>query len=193
MQLRVYALYNRSNRVLIFMILCYIAEIASMAVFMAQSNADLVVMNEVLPGVGLCTASSIPSSLDDFWYPVMLFEGMLCTLALWAGITHIRELRGLGAGGVIQAFRPGRVIEVFVRDSVFYFVCMSATCSVNVAMWQALGENWFEIPVGFSIVAGVIMGCRLVLRMRESYYRPLGASVGLGDISISNIEFASAR
>ncbi|KAH7922530.1 hypothetical protein BV22DRAFT_1037361 [Leucogyrophana mollusca] len=192
LQLRVYALYNRSNRVLIFTILCYIAEIASTAVFMGRPSTDVVVMNEVLPGVGLCTTSSVPSSFDDFWYPVMLFEGILCALALWAGITHIRELRGLGSEGAIQGFRPGRVIEVFVRDNVFYFVCTSVICSVNVAVWQTLGENWFEIPAGFTFVAEVIMGCRLVLRMRESCYRPLGASVDLEDCSIGTIEFASA-
>ncbi|KAH7919933.1 hypothetical protein BV22DRAFT_1040436 [Leucogyrophana mollusca] len=192
LQLRVYALYNRSNRVLIFMILCYIAEIASMTVFIAQYNANIVVMDEVFPGVGLCTANFVPSSLVDFWYPAMLFEGMLCALALWAGITHIRELQSLGGEGTIQAFRPGRVIEVFVRDSVFYFFCASVISSVGVAMWQTLGETWFEIPEGFTFVSEVIMGCRLVLRMRESYYRPLGASMGSEDIPISNIEFASA-
>ncbi|KAH7922529.1 hypothetical protein BV22DRAFT_1131339 [Leucogyrophana mollusca] len=172
LQMRIYALYKRSNRVLSFTALGYLAEIIAMSTILGIANAHIVAINEPIPGIGICSATNIPASFYRFWLPIIAFEGTLCLLALWVGI------RDLVSGFRAQGINGINVLEVLVKDSVFYFLCLVLACVVNAAMWQTLGEAWLEVPEGFSIAAKVVIGCRLILNLPKTFaQRPLHSRV----------------
>ncbi|KAH7919945.1 hypothetical protein BV22DRAFT_836506 [Leucogyrophana mollusca] len=163
LQMRIYALYQRSNKVLSFTALGYLAEIIAMSTILGIANAHIVAINEPIPGIGICSATNIPASFYRFWLPIIAFEGTLCLLALWVGI------RDLVSGYRAQGINGVNVLEVLVKDSVFYFLCLVLACVVNAAMWQTLGESWLEVPEGFSIAAKVVIGCRLILNLPKMF------------------------
>ncbi|KAH7919935.1 hypothetical protein BV22DRAFT_1050715 [Leucogyrophana mollusca] len=180
LQMRLYALYQRSNKVLSFTVLGYLAEIIAMSTILGIANAHIVdanrrgstAINEPVPGIGICSATNIPASFYRFWLPIIAFEGMLCLLALRIGIGDL--VSGFGVQGISGV----NVVKVLVKDSVFYFLCLVLACVVNAAMWQTLGEAWLEVPEGFSIAAKVVIGCRLILNLPKTFaQRPLHSRV----------------
>lgn len=63
----------------------------------------------------VCIPSNVPAHFYAFWIPMLVSESVLCGLAL------VRGFRAYTPGS--NVFQNGkRIIEILVRDSLFYFV-----------------------------------------------------------------------
>ncbi|KIJ59371.1 hypothetical protein HYDPIDRAFT_118583, partial [Hydnomerulius pinastri MD-312] len=150
LQMRLYILYNNSKKILFLTGGAYIAEIVVMStiVGIVDVNADSV--NEPAPGIFICTNLSAPKIFYSFWLAPLIFELILCLLAIRIGIQRSKD-----------HFRPAlisgtRLVNVIVMGNVMYFVGVLLSCIVNAAMWQNLGSQWLAVSDGFPLAVEVI-------------------------------------
>ena len=134
--MRIYAMYSLNKKVLVCMIILFIASISTSAWIMGTvvtsiNGAHLNVwpsifdLNQVLlakaikiPGGTFCTPGTVPTNFFIFWIPMLAFECLLCGLALFRGFQTFRS-----EGTFYQNGR--HLVGILIRDSILYFlVCV---------------------------------------------------------------------
>ncbi|KAH7920725.1 hypothetical protein BV22DRAFT_1132849 [Leucogyrophana mollusca] len=116
LQMRIYALYKRSRRVLVFMIATFVMEIIAMSTIMIVVDTGVEIVNNLPPDAKICVAEDVPGFFFAWWLPVIVFEGLLCMFALSAGV------RQLVSRTKMEGFRGGRAVDALVKGNVFYFL-----------------------------------------------------------------------
>ncbi|KAK0473745.1 hypothetical protein IW261DRAFT_1503180 [Armillaria novae-zelandiae] len=130
LQMRLYALYLLNKKVLALMVTSFIICSACAAVIMGIVLSSISPALSILPGTSICAPSNIPDYFYAFWIPTIVFESLLCGLALFRGFQTFRS------DGLL--FSSGRqLVSILIRDSVFYFVVMFATYLTNLLVWTA--------------------------------------------------------
>ncbi|KAH7928968.1 hypothetical protein BV22DRAFT_1044206 [Leucogyrophana mollusca] len=163
LQMRIYALYHSSRKVLVFMGVGFLVEVGSSAAILALAKAHAVVSNQLIPGIMFCSAGDMRTFLYAWWIPLVVFEGSLCAMAVWAGVKHFHS-RVQFAG-----FSGERALGVLVKGSTLNFLCFMPAFIVNAVMWRSLPQSWLEIPEGFVLCIKVVVSCRMVLSLRKVF------------------------
>ncbi|KIJ64098.1 hypothetical protein HYDPIDRAFT_28988 [Hydnomerulius pinastri MD-312] len=174
--MRLYVLYNNSKKILFLTGGAYIAEIAVMSTILgiADPNIRIDSINEPAPGIFICADLIVPKVFDSFWLCPLIFESILCLLAIRIGIQRSKDhLKPALISGT-------RLVNAVLMGNVMYFVGVLLSCVVNAAMWQNLGSQWLEVAEGFPQAIEVIAGCRLILHIRGA------ASGGLYNTTITS-------
>lgn len=163
LQMRLFALYNRSRKVLLLMGSAFLVEILAMIAILITANLTSGTSNEPIPGVKICTNEDTSNSFYVFWLPILCFEFLLCSLAVRAGIQRSRdEISYMALSNRVFLF------DVLIKGNVGYFLVIFLVGVVNAVMWGALSPEWVEIPEGFPHGVAVIAGCRLILHIRHA-------------------------
>jgi len=160
LQMRLYALYKLNKKILLLMGGCFTITSAASATIMSRTLSRITVQSHVLPGVPFCVPFGIPGHFYTFWIPLLLFEALMCGLALYRGFRTLRT-----EGSLFQSGR--QLVRILIRDSIFYFLAMFATYFTNLLVWVFARYTLLEIPVGFSVAISCVMANRLVLNVRE--------------------------
>ncbi|KAK6992677.1 hypothetical protein R3P38DRAFT_2569350 [Favolaschia claudopus] len=164
LQMRLYALYFLSKRVLILMASAFILSSASSAVIMGTVLHGIKAHAHPLPTVPttFCAPSNVPSYFFAFWIPIISFESLLCFLALFRGFQTFRT------SGGSTLFQSGRhLVAILIRDSVLYFLVMFATYFTNMLVWASADPSSLEIPIAFSVALSCTLGNRMIFNVRE--------------------------
>ncbi|KAJ7031688.1 hypothetical protein C8F04DRAFT_1109448 [Mycena alexandri] len=160
LQMRLYALYFLNKKVLALMVATFIISSASSAAIMGTVLRGITATAHPLPGTTFCVPFGVPSYFFAFWVPIIVFESLLCGLALFRGFQTFR------ASG--SAFQSGRhLVAILIRDSVLYFLVMFATYFTNMLVWVSASPNLLEIPIAFSVALSCCLGNRMILNVRE--------------------------
>lgn len=149
LQARLYALYQGSRSVLCFMIVGYTCEIVAMSTIMGFADAEArstkyvyvnlllsihahescylfgnIVTNEILEGLYICNVQGpYFYELYIFWLPLLVWDSMLCLLALWHGIRNcISGYRARRMDGV-------HIADVVVKGNAGYFFWYAPSAS----------------------------------------------------------------
>ena len=69
----------------------------------------------IADGTSTCTLISFPDILYAFWIPIIIAEFTFCLFALYSGFKTYRR-----GANMLQSGQ--RIIQIIVRDSVFYFI-----------------------------------------------------------------------
>ncbi|KAF8892133.1 hypothetical protein BD779DRAFT_1468456 [Infundibulicybe gibba] len=148
-----------------YLAIAFIIEILPLCALLFWGNVSWYgVTVEPLPGVHFCTAVNIPRWFPTWWIPVILFDVVLFTLALKFCLDEVKLMRALNTAGSHRK----NLINVMLRDSIlYYFVYVLFSLPIGIS---------YEIMQGFSIAASSMMGCRIVLNLREAVYAPNGGS-----------------
>ncbi|KAJ6468126.1 hypothetical protein C8R47DRAFT_1151922 [Mycena vitilis] len=160
LQMRLYALYFLNKKVLALMVGTFIISTATSAVIMGTVLQKLTARAHPLPGMTFCVPGDVPDWFFTFWIPILMFESLLCGLALYRGFQTFRA-----SGGVFQSGK--HLVAILIRDSVLYFLVMFATYLTNMLVWLSAPPSLLEIPITFSIALSCCLGNRLVLNVRE--------------------------
>lgn len=159
LQVRLYALYFLNKRVLALMATCFVATSVASAVVLATTLSEMKASSHILPGVPVCVPIGVPSHLYAFWIPMIVFESLLCGMALFRGFQGVFGGRAL--------FRSGRhLVDILVKDSIIYFLVVFAAYSTNLIVMLFGNDDIKEIPLGFSVAMSCVMGNRLILNVR---------------------------
>lgn len=169
LQLRVYALYGRSRRMLIFLVCCCTVEIAIMAILVGVTMRKISHLPVVSTPTG-CYYSGIFSLSALFWIPILIFEPILCLLILWkAWGEEIMYRFGLGLrefDGRPKATSTPRMVKLIARDSLMYFLAIFVELLINTIIWAKF-NRYINIVMPWSCALPSIFGSRLLLNMRE--------------------------
>ncbi|KAG1890244.1 hypothetical protein F4604DRAFT_654698 [Suillus subluteus] len=162
LQLRVYALYRRSRKVLIAMAIGFTIEVTVMSICLGIGMAMTTNTNEPIPGIRICAVMKAPPALAYVWLPDIVFGTFLFVLAASIGFK-----RGRFGFDIFRMERKD-LVDALVYGNVHYFFCILVANVVNAGIWQGLGYNWFEAPEGFAAVIEIILGCRMVLDLKSA-------------------------
>ncbi|KAG6333359.1 hypothetical protein ID866_5735 [Astraeus odoratus] len=113
--MRLYALYNRSRRIMLVVVSCYVLEIFAMIAMLVMANLTSGTDNQPTPGLTFCTNVDVSNTFYVFWLPLLAYESLLCFLAIRAGIKWSGE-------GSAQIKSNSRLWDVLVRGNVIYFL-----------------------------------------------------------------------
>jgi hypothetical protein len=152
MQLRIYAMYSRSRRILILLIVCFAVEIGSMSAILALSFRYMTGIPLILPfpaknlnhviffnlslgfqetvlGMRVCLPRTAPFYSYAIWIPLIVFECLLFILALRVGLRHVKQMRTVERRSV-------DMLGILVRDSIFYFLAW-------FSRHRPLSDSWY--------------------------------------------------
>ncbi|KAF8959372.1 hypothetical protein BDZ97DRAFT_1761410 [Flammula alnicola] len=149
MILRVYALYNRSLSILIFLMVLWATQIAMSAVGLHQGFA--VPLPPTLIGCILTGSSPIFPSV---WVTPLATDTSIFALTLWRTRQYLRD------SGVTPT------MHIFIRDGFFYFLAIFVANLMNTLIYFLSPADLKAVGASFSQLITAVMVSRLVLNLR---------------------------
>jgi len=162
---RVWALWDGNRIILGILLFGLAAEMAVMSFILGTTSSRLDTISEVFPGVEfkVCIPLNTPPYFFAFWIPPLAFGTMVLILACYRGLTSVQfGLRDLGK----------TLVAVILRDSVMYFAAIVATDLLCTTVWLQRSDVLFQTVVGPGLAVPSVLGSRLLLNLREVYYKP---------------------
>ncbi|KAG2359083.1 hypothetical protein BDR07DRAFT_1488668 [Suillus spraguei] len=172
---RLYAMYQQSRKILIFLIVTFLATnifnvVVAVMVIMHSSAEEL-----ILSGTYQCEISypeyiALLSSLT--WIVGTVFEVLALCLAVWIAVKHFRELRRHSTGGIM-----GDCFTVLIKMHVFYFTsvvgvsCLQLILNLSPTLLMDKFSLEVQLYSGLLQILEVaqmfVLGPRLILSVRE--------------------------
>ncbi|KAG2087181.1 uncharacterized protein F5147DRAFT_67974 [Suillus discolor] len=182
---RLHAMYQGSRKMLIFLVIIFLAVNIACGVIAAIGIKDTVSEEFILFGTYMCNygyEGDVQLLFPMVWTLNTIWEVLALCLSLWVSIKHFRDLRRLSSsmGSII-----GDCFTVLTRSHVFYFAIF-----VCVSIIQ-LGADSSEMIAGalqvLSVMQTFVLGPRLILSVRQ-YYAELVAESD-AETSMNSIVF----
>ncbi|KDQ53610.1 hypothetical protein JAAARDRAFT_209953 [Jaapia argillacea MUCL 33604] len=174
MQLRIYALYNRSKPVTMFMAVCFLTQIIAMATVLGTASPGLKTLNEPIPQIKSCVVINVPRYYFSYWIFIIVYDAVLLCLSAYQGLRDYARRRAMGKG------TGSSLIGVLLRDSFLYYFVVLVLYIADAITWLR-DPSKLEIPEGLTLAMSVILGSRLVLNLRRAYYAPISEELGGAD------------
>ncbi|KAH7930290.1 hypothetical protein BV22DRAFT_1125024 [Leucogyrophana mollusca] len=160
MQLRIYAMCQRSKRILIVMLVFFVAEIAATIALLVQyqnANPEPATI-ELIPGFYACDGANISINFTTIYYPFLAFESFLLALSLWAAFIDASRMRK-NTG----KWRTSPTTKVLVAYSALYFIAI-AIFTIGTMIVPAAD---IYVHIVFLLATLIILATRFVLDVRE--------------------------
>ncbi|EFI27807.1 hypothetical protein CC1G_14730 [Coprinopsis cinerea okayama7 len=211
---RIWCMYRRSKKILALLVCTFLAQVATSTTIIAldkgSSFHDTLTLS--IGELNLCMFNW-ENSLPWYWaYLVFIiaFDCIIFSLALVEGLRFYRQSRGgarcartgeiVRAPTVAAALRPlfsdGSLLRVLLRDSILFpFLGLIISIFTLLAWIDVLPVQSTSIPlVLLSALASPVLGSRLVLNLRDAYYKPFADEVNSGLWQVEQqIRFSSRR
>ncbi|KAF9472993.1 hypothetical protein BDN70DRAFT_937765 [Pholiota conissans] len=178
---RVSSMYTHDRTILKILVTGFFVEFISVTVIQVVvwyhgrmlTDSDVHVQNPV----GFCGREKFPPWMFIVWLPPVLFEILICTLAVTLGVRYYQEA---GSHGMFPNFpnssRSSSLLFILLRDSIVFPFIFSLSCILNLVSFYLLSTGLrantahaiFLLPV---VLSG-LLGSRLILNLRESFYEP---------------------
>ncbi|KAM5545707.1 hypothetical protein V8D89_000745 [Ganoderma adspersum] len=171
----VYALYQKSRRVRLFLTCCWSVEVAVMAIFIGITFANIKALPVISTSTG-CYYSGIFSISALFWLPALVYEPVLCLMVLWKAWEE-DWLESFWQRGTTALDKDSTSSKLAVAISRLTCETLLGTFRVfielviNTAIWSHY-NRYINIVVPWSGALPSILGSRLFLRMREAILFP---------------------
>ncbi|CAL1715324.1 unnamed protein product [Somion occarium] len=183
---RLYAIYNKSKRVLFFLLTllfaCTISSIAVIAVVALRTRGT----TTPAPGLSQCTIETPYKVLWLFWIPILVYESTGFSMVLYKAYQYLKERRLLRG----TSFHTDSLIAVLYRDSLLYFAGIFALYVTTCVIFSNPDPSISGIMDGPTLVLDAIMGSRVLFNLRsEDRKRENVKSTAVGNIT--TVEFAS--
>ncbi|GLB36977.1 hypothetical protein LshimejAT787_0400280 [Lyophyllum shimeji] len=161
LELRLYAMYESSRKILALFICLTFGEALAMGLVFGIPNPKLIGTNEPFPGNFICAdADPLDGShwVVYYWAAVLVIEGILLILALYKAWQH-RALAG-GSG----------LMQQLTKQSVVYFFTIFWIYVANLILWYINRITLDELGTAFAFVLSSIFANRLLISVRENHY-----------------------
>ncbi|KAG1796014.1 uncharacterized protein HD556DRAFT_1441847 [Suillus plorans] len=192
---RLYAMYQGSRMMLMFLVIIFLAVNIAYGVIAAIALKDAVLEESILSGIYMCGyvfEGDEQLLISMVWMLNAVWEVLVLCLSVWVAIKHFRELRRLGpsTGSTI-----GDCFRVLIQSHVLYFASfVGVSCFLLVHISP---EIWNSDSIGTQILNGTlqillvvqtfVLGPRLILSVRE-YHAKLVEHTGT-ETSMNSIVF----
>ncbi|KAH7904246.1 hypothetical protein BJ138DRAFT_945806 [Hygrophoropsis aurantiaca] len=177
---RVYALFNQSKRVLLFLVFYALqatAEFVMMGFYLnSQTLHEFIVSispayGSVSQNVNIITSAFLHLAQGSTILSVV-FDSVLLFFALWAFVRHALEAKTLNGGWSISV-----LVRTLVADHLVYFVCYLTWVSLSLATNYITDELNVSNTLLDDILSvfnalGVVAGPRVILSLRAVNNKP---------------------
>jgi hypothetical protein len=168
MIIRIYAMYQRSKKILIFLSVVLLTCTIATGIMTGIGNIRASAEDVILSGNRMCLSTGSELNQEIF-VPTLIWEVIALFLAAWIVIKHVRELRQSPTGSIARD-----CFMALMRSHVPYFVGFVAMTCFNLG---TLSPTLDTTTVGSGIYYGIfqiaqfvqmfVLGPRLVLSIRE--------------------------
>lgn len=173
MMTRLHAMYQRSKKMLIFLVVVLLASTITSGVMTAMANIGAVGVEFVLSGYHVCVVEIAPNGANPGYESLIstaIWEILALFLAVWIVIKHFRELRQSPSGSTI-----GDCFTVLTKSHVFYFLVFAVVAcltlgalSPNISYSSSAGASVYNGTMTFAqMLQMFVLGPRLILSVRE--------------------------
>ncbi|KAG1809781.1 uncharacterized protein HD556DRAFT_1522274 [Suillus plorans] len=172
---RLHAMYQRSRKILIFLVVIFLAINTFVGVTVLMSTMHTSGEELILSGTYQCTIgySGDPIVLDSVtWILSIVWEVLTLCLAVWIAVKHFCELRLHATGGII-----GDCFTVLIKTHVVYFAsfvivsCFSLILDFSPTSLTSHNPLEYQTLLGLlqilEVVQMFVLGPRLILDVRE--------------------------
>ncbi|KAG2346162.1 hypothetical protein BDR05DRAFT_1057796 [Suillus weaverae] len=187
MMIRIYAMYQRSQKVLIFLVVVLLASTITSGIITVVAN-----IGASAEDYATCILNKIDIVQIDLGYESLIsttiWEILAFVLAVWIVTKHLRELRQFPTGSTI-----GDCFTALTQSHAFYFAAFAVVACFNLG---SLSRNiMFSSSVGSALYSAIlqiaqvlqmfVLGPRLILSIREFHAKLVARSdEGTGMTSI---------
>ncbi|KAG2044033.1 hypothetical protein BDR03DRAFT_940593 [Suillus americanus] len=173
MMVRIHAMYQRSKKVLIFLVVVLLASTITSGIMTVIANIGAVGEEYILSGYRVCMTAIWPNKANlgyESLIPTTIWEILVLCLAVWIVIKHFRELKQSPIGSTI-----GDCFMALIKSHVFYFLAfVVVTCltlgalSPNITYASSTGASAYNGIMTFAQALQMfVLGPRLILSIRE--------------------------
>ncbi|KAG2753755.1 hypothetical protein P692DRAFT_201223495 [Suillus brevipes Sb2] len=184
MMIRIHAMYQRSKKMLIFLIVVLLACTITSGIIMVMANIGVSAEEFIIDGRPACLFNTTPDQVDLFFeslMPTAIWEILASVLALWIVIKHFRELRNSATGSII-----GDCFTVLTKSHAFYFGAFAIVACLNlgslspyVTYSSTLGTFLYVVVQNNAQTLQMfVLGPRLILSLREYHAKLVARSDG---------------
>ncbi|KAG1798123.1 uncharacterized protein HD556DRAFT_221470 [Suillus plorans] len=172
---RLHAMYQRSRKILIFLIVTFLAvnafgAVAAIMTTMHTSGEELVLFGTYQCAISYTGDLTVLSSA--VWILSVIWEVLVLCLAVWIAVKHFRELRLHSAGGIV-----GDCFTVLMKTHVVYFASFLAVSCFELSMIFSATLSTSQSLLEYQTLSGLsqilevvqmfVLGPRLILGIRE--------------------------
>ncbi|KAF9440705.1 hypothetical protein P691DRAFT_801461 [Macrolepiota fuliginosa MF-IS2] len=170
LQIRLYALYNRSTKLVICVGLLFAMQMSSISVLAGLEVATMLQGKStiIIPGIPFCF-NHVSSTFFAICIPIVSFDLIVLVLVCYKSVQRYRLFPPTS-----QAAQNGKhLVAVLFRDSILYFAVNVAVYLANVLMWQygppelySLITTWCNVVTG-AAASRILVNTRRAVRVRE--------------------------
>ncbi|KAG1848100.1 hypothetical protein DFJ58DRAFT_476216 [Suillus subalutaceus] len=169
MLIRIHAMYGRSKKMLIFLVIVLLASTITSVITTVMSNTGILVEEFVLFGSPICLFEKIGTYQMNLGYESVIstaiWEVLASVLAVRIVIKHFRELRQSSTGSTI-----GDCFMALIKSHAFYFVAF-AVCNLlhpRLTVSKYHGAAFYsDVLQVAQVLQMFVLGPRLILSIRE--------------------------
>ncbi|KAG2338074.1 hypothetical protein BDR05DRAFT_728213 [Suillus weaverae] len=171
---RLHAMYQRSRKVLMFLVVIFVAIRTANAVMAAITMMHISAEEAVLSGTYQCMIGypgDVLLFISIAWILGIAWEVLALCLAVWIAVKHFRELRQHSTRGIIRD-----CFTVLMQTHVSYFaIFLAASCSeiglfsrtLSADPYSLKAQTYFGFTQIFEVAQMFVLGPRLILSVRE--------------------------
>ncbi|KAG2133236.1 uncharacterized protein EDB93DRAFT_885870 [Suillus bovinus] len=180
---RLYAMYQGSRKVLIFLVVTFLAIRIPIEVMGAMVTKQVTGEEYILSGIYRCRIGYPGNSIflgSMTWILATVWEVLTLCLAIWIAVKHLREIRTRSTGGII-----GDCFTVLMQTHMSYFASFLAVSSVQISLLfpqflSHVSSQDIQIYIClvqiFHTVQLSVLGPRLILSVREYHAKLVACS-----------------
>lgn len=194
MMARIHAMYQRSTKMLIFLLVVFLGSMIATGVLAAIGSSHVSGEEVIISGNHLCVfvykARGLRLNLKT-WIPTFVWEVLALCLTIWSVIQHFLELRRSPTGST-----TGDCLAVLIKSHVLYFVAIAAVSFFNIGslapqnVYSTGTQMYFGVLQIIQPIQMFVLGPRLIMSVRD-YHAKLVARSDEG-LSMTSIAFEAS-
>ncbi|KAF6743447.1 hypothetical protein DFP72DRAFT_126626 [Ephemerocybe angulata] len=143
------------------------------------------------PTLRTCLPGNWPSWSTATYFILIGYDIVVVAFTVWEGLRFLKESQkevfaletNAPPGNYFETFRAwsrqGVLFRVLIRDSILFPFIGTVTSLITIVVWLTTppetGLTFFPVQASSAITA--ILGCRLVLNLRNAYYQPFSEEI----------------
>ncbi|KAG1739495.1 uncharacterized protein EDB91DRAFT_1284693, partial [Suillus paluster] len=171
---RLYAMYQGSKKMLIFLVVIFLAVNIACGVLTGRGFKYVVGEELIFSGTYICGydhEGDVDILISAVWILTAVWEVLALCLAVWIAVKHFRDLRSLGpsTGSIIE-----NCFTVLIKSHMLYFASFAAVASLQVGYLSPMlaeslsaGSTYVGILQILSAMQMFVLGPRLIFSVRE--------------------------
>ncbi|KAJ2933030.1 hypothetical protein H1R20_g4069, partial [Candolleomyces eurysporus] len=176
---RIVSMYRHERKILIGLAGTFIVEMSAACILAGLSVRLAGAPVELSETLRSCIPVDMVAWSSALWFLMMIFDFLIFLLAAREGIRYRREAlarqRSPETSEILANTRWSKeksLLRILLRDSIIFPFIGLLMCMFNTLAWYVLPLGALQYTMNISAMGSPILGCRLILNLRDAYYRP---------------------